>query len=421
MIHSLLDNLGSLVLAFILALMVWMVAVTQGQGPPVKRPFPEEGLTIELINIPEDLVISEKPDKRVKVEVRAPPSDIDSLSLSDFRAYVDLSGLAPGLHEVPVQVQCPECKQRHVNVLGKEPDLIAIKLEEMTEQSVPVRPNLQGSTAVGYRAQLPTVVPEQVVVSGPRSLVERVNSVRADIYLFNEDSTVQKSVPLTAVDTEGNLVAGVNLGPQRADVTVPIVPGGGRKEVAVTPNISGTVASGYYASSISVTPPTVVLTGSPWRIREAPGFVETEPVSIAGAKASVEIRVPLRIPEGLQLLDAANQTVIVKVEVSPFTGGRSFEIAPSIQNLEPGLKAEPSPPQVQVFLSGPLPDLEALTESDIQVILDLSDLEPGRHRVKPAVVVGLESLETRTLPEEIEVTITMEETPTPEPTSKIVR
>lgn len=414
MIHTLLDNLGSLVLAFILALMVWMVAVTQGQGPPVTRMFPEDGLTIEPINIPEGLVISEKLDQRVKVKVRAPQSNLSSLSPSDFRVYVNLSNLSPGLHEVPVQVKCPPCDQKRVNKLEWEPDRIAVKLEEMAERKVPVKSNLQGSTAVGYQAKMPTVDPEEVTVSGPRSLVEQVSAARADIYLFDADSRVEKSVTLAAVDADSTLVSGVNLNPRRADVVVPVVPAGHRKEVAVTPNIKGNVALGYYASGISVTPQTVVLTGLPSRIREAPGFVETEPVSIAGAKQSVEVQVPIHVPEGLQLSDPVNQLVTVKVEVNPFIGGRTFEITPSIRNLAPGFEAEVSPPKVQVFLSGPLPELEALTESDIQVILDLSELQPGRHRIKPTVVVGRESLETRTLPEEVEVTLVELPTPTSE-------
>lgn len=413
MFQSVFDNLSSLILAFLLAVMVWMVAVNQGQGPPIKQVYPEDGVPIEPINVPEGLIISEQPTKRVMVEVRAPRPNIESLSPSDLRAFVDLSGLSPGLHEVPVQVQCPECDQKRVNRLGHEPERVFIKLEEMVKRSVPVRPNLQGSMAVGYQAELPTATPEEVAVSGPRSLVEQVNAARADVYLFNADSTVQKEVLLTPVDAEGNLVEGVNLDPRRANITVPVLPQGRRKEVAVTPIISGTVAPGYYASGISVDPQTVVLTGSSSRVKEAPGYIETESVSIAGAKQTVEVEVPVRIPEGLKLLDPAHQTVTVRVEISPFTGGRTFEIAPEIRNLEPGFNAEFSPPRVQVFLSGPLPELEALTEDDIQVILDLSDLASGRHRVKPTVVVGRESLETRTLPEEVEVTIIKKETPTP--------
>lgn len=413
MFGSLFDNLGSIFLAFLLALMVWMVAVNQGQGPPVRETYPEDGLMIEAINLPQGLVIFDEFDRRARMIVLAPRTNIEQLSPSDFRAFVDLSGLSPGLHELEVQWQCAECGQKQVDVLGVEPERISIRLEQSEERAVPVRPSLQGGTAVGYRAQPPTVDPEEVVVSGARSLVEQVTSVRADIYLFNEDATAQRTVTLTAVDSDGSLITGVTLRPERAEVIVPIVPEGQRKEVAVTPNISGTVASGYYATSISVQPQTVVLTGPASRIREAPGFVETEPVSIAGATSSVEVRVPIRVPEGLQLLDQAQETVTVQVDVSPFTGGRSFELVPTIQGLGEELQAEVSPPKIQVFLAGPLPDVEALQEEDVRVIVDVSGLAPGRHRIEPIVEAGKESLERRTLPEVVEVNVMPRVTSTP--------
>jgi YbbR domain-containing protein len=167
----------------------------------------------------------------------------------------------------------------------------------------------------------------------------------------------------------------------------------------------------------------VVLTGSRSRVQEAPGFVETEPVSIVGARDSVEVRVPIRIPQGLQLLDSAQQTVTVRVEVSPFTGGRDFEVIPQVLGLGEGLVAEASPPRIQVFLSGPVPDLESLDQQDIQVVLDLEGLPAGRHRIQPIVEVGRDSLQARTLPEIVDVTILPIPTPTPEVTEtpKVLR
>lgn len=421
MFQSLVDNLSSLLLAFLLAVMVWMVAVTQDQGPPIRELYPEDGLPIETIETPEGLVLYEQVDRRAQMEVLAPRSNIQDLVPSDFRVFVDLSELSPGVHEVRVHWQCPECDRKQVRVLGVEPERISVRLEERVERAVPVRPVFQGSTATGYRAQQPQVEPEQVTVSGPRSLVEEVDSVRADIYLFNQDSTVDRGISVTAVDSEGNLITGVTLTPSQVDVTVPIVPEGRRKEVDVTSNTVGEPAPGYYPSGISVEPQTVVLTGTPSRIREAPGFVATEPVNIAGARESVEVEVPIRVPEGLQLLDPANQTVTVRVEIAPFTGGRSFEVAPTFQGLESGFQADVSPARVQVFIFGPVPEVQELSAEDIQVILDLTDLEPGRHRIEPTVQVSPERLEVRTtLPEVVEVTITAPEgtlTPSPVPTA----
>jgi YbbR domain-containing protein len=410
---TILDNLGSVVLAFLLAVMVWMVAVNQEQGALTLQMFPEDGLTIETINVPAGLVVFDELTKPARVEVRAPRTNVDRLSASDIRTYVDLSGLSAGLHEVPVQWQCAECREERVDVIRVEPEQISLRLDEAADRIVSVSVNLQGSTAVGYRARLPLTAPNEVTVSGPRTLVDQVDSVVADVYLFNQDTTVDREVRLTAVDAQGNLVNDVMMSPPRATITVPIIPESGRKEVTVTPNITGDVALGYWISDISVAPHTVVLTGLPSRIREAPGLVETQPVNVEGATGNVETQVPIEIPDGLQLADSANEVVTVRVEVSPFTGGRSFEVTPVIDNLDSGLVAELSPPKVQVIVQGPVPQLEELQQQDIQVVLDLKDLGRGRHRIEPTVNVGRESLQVQTLPEVVEATISTVPTPLP--------
>ncbi len=416
--QGVLENLGSALLALLLAVMVWMVAVNEAQGPPVEVTYPPQGVPIETVNVPEGLVLFDQIKRRVSVRLRGPRANIESLTPEDFRAFVDLAGLDAGVHEVPVQLQCANCAQERVNLLGWDPKRISVRLDELTKRSVRVEVSLQGSPAIGYQTQTPTAVPAWVHISGPRSQVEKVAAVRAYVYLFNADATVQKEITPVAVDEKGNLVNGVTITPNRVEVTVPVTPEGRRKEVSVTPNITGTVAAGYYASNITVEPQTVVLTGPRFRIQEAPGFVETEPVSIEGAKDRVQARVHLLIPEGLEVLGGSD-TVTVTVEVSPFLGGRVFEVEPMIRNLAPGLQATISPPRVQVFLSGPLPDLEALTEHDVQVIVDLSNLGPGRHKVKPLVLIGRESLNRQILPEAVEVTITSLSTPTPTSTPPV--
>jgi len=409
-----LENLGSAVLALVLAIMVWMVAVNEAQGPPVEMTYPAQGVPIEMINVPEGLVVFDQINRRVMVRLRGPRANIEDLSPEDFRAYVDLAGLDAGVHEVPVNLQCANCTQERVNLLSWDPHRISVRLDELMKRSVRVEVNLQGSPAVGYQTQTPTAVPAWVRISGPRSQVEKVAAVRAYVYLFNEEAPVQKEITLVAVDGEGNLVNGVTISPKRAEVTVPVIPEGRRKEVSVTPNITGTVAAGYYASNITVEPQTVVLTGPRFRIQDAPGFVETEPVSIEGAKGRVQAQVRLLIPEGLAVLEGSD-TVTVTVEVSPFLGGRVFEVEPMVRDLAPGLEARISPSRVQVFLSGPLPDLETLSENDVRVIVNLKDLGPGRHKIKPLILIGRETLNKQILPEVVEVTITLIATETPPP------
>ncbi len=84
------------------------------------------------------------------------------------------------------------------------------------------------------------------------------------------------------------------------------------------------------------------------------------------------------------------------------------------------MTALPSPPTVDVILSGPLLTLDALKPEDVRVVLNLVGLGRGTHQVEPGVVVLPDNVTAETLlPSTIEVVITGS-TPrqTPTPTSK---
>ena len=60
---------------------------------------------------------------------------------------------------------------------------------------------------------------------------------------------------------------------------------------------------------------------------------------------------------------------------------------------------------MEVILSGPLSELEALKAGDVRVILDLSGYDPGTHFV-PLEVERPESLQVQAvLPDQVEVVI----------------
>ena len=45
-----------------------------------------------------------------------------------------------------------------------------------------------------------------------------------------------------------------------------------------------------------------------------------------------------------------------------------------------------SPPAIDIVLAGPLPQLNQLTEEDVRVEVDASNLPPGVHQVAPTVI-----------------------------------
>lgn len=410
MLRRLLNNVGSITLALIFAIIVWVVAANE-ENPIVEDVFPET-IPIEIINQPKGTLIFGEVVDRVQLTLRAPQASWEELSVNKFRAQVDLTGLDASPHDVQVQVTCSDDS---VRIVEKKPEKITVRLEELKEKEVEVKVNILDSPPLGYTTRQPIPTPSKVKVTGPGPMVDQVVTAVADLYLRGTKDTVERRVDLSLRDAQDNAVSQVTSEPAQVTVQVPIEQRWGYKEVAVRTNWEGQTAPGYRINNVSVDPSIVTVTGSPGALREIPGYLETAPVDVSNASADVVARVPLVLPAGVSLPLAGSQGVTVTVNVTAIESELTLQSELIIQGLSPGLKAMPSPRVVDVTLSGPLPKLELLKPENVQVTLDLFDLQQGTHKVVPAAIppegIKVESI----LPDTIEVEISIVPTPTPTP------
>ncbi len=409
MLRWLKNNLGSLLLAFVMSLLVWVSAVSAAD-PTEEGVFPSP-VPIQIQGLAQDLTIVGSPPATAQVTLRAPRSVWAQLTLDHIHLVADLSGLTAGTHQVPLDARVD---LRPARVVALEPASLTVTLEALGRRSVPVRVRALGTPAVGYRAQTPEVTPTQVTVVGPSSLVARVAQVLAEVNLTGLRADLVDTVPLLPVDPDGQTVAGVRAEPATARVQVQIQQLGGYRDVAVKVVIEGQVAAGYWVTSISVSPPVVtVYSSDPEAVSVLPGFVETVPLVLTGASSTIERRLALDLPEGIT--PVGEQTVLVQVGIAAIETSLTVTRTLEIQGLGPGLFAQASPDSVNVILTGPLPVLEALAPEDVRVVVDLLDLGVGTHQVTPQVVVIPSGVVARAvLPSTIEVVITTSpRTPTP--------
>jgi YbbR domain-containing protein len=162
---------------------------------------------------------------------------------------------------------------------------------------------------------------------------------------------------------------------------------------------------------VAVDPSIVTLFGGAAAVEEAPGYVETLPVNIEDADANVVERLALIVPENVSVFGV--QSVVVSVGITAIEESTWVQRVPVVQGLDERLQIELAPQVVEVLLVGPLPRLEALRPSDVQVMLDLTGLEAGTHTLAPTLVLP-EGIRQETLvPETIEVKATWVPTATP--------
>ncbi|MEZ4657183.1 MAG: CdaR family protein [Caldilineaceae bacterium] len=400
-----LDQLGTLLLAIILALIVWLIAITE-EDPIIVREFPTP-IPLTARGLAEGYVLLQELEP-VIATVEASKTQWDELKTADFSADIDVNGLDVGVYDVDVQLTVDV---EDVRIIALDNPQRHVQIDKVIAKDVPVRIDVADGPAFGYEAQTPVYNPVTVNVSGPSSLVEQVEAAGASIYLRNAKSQVDRLQVVTPLNAANQFVSGVTVMPSTVSVVVPVTRLPDRKEAAVRPTLVGQPDAGYRLSAVKVEPSSVVLSGDNALLDEVPGFIETEPFELAGATGEIRKIVSLVVPEGISVLGGNN--VFVTITVSPIEGGATVQRRPTVENLGEGLEATIELESVDVILRGPAPQLEKLKEDDVKVVLDLGGLLAGVHSVRPRVALPNGISPEGVLPETVEVRISNQETSTP--------
>lgn len=404
LVRAFVKNLPAMLLALILAVMVWISAVTSSD-PTQEQAFPRP-IPLQVIGQDPALILVSDLPENVNLVLSAPKSIWERLlsEQNTVRAVVDFGGLPAGKHEVQIQVQV---RVQPVKIVSYSPQTLTVVLEELATQTFPIRLVERNEPAVGFEASRPQLSQSTAIVSGPRSIVDRVKEVRAVLDYASATQDIKQTVSLLALDANGLRLEGLTISPEQVGVSVRVSQRGGYRIVVVKVMPFGQVASGYRLTNISVFPPTVtVFSSDPKLVESLPGYIETSPLDLSGAKDDFDVNLTLNLPSGVQVV--GEPTVTVQVGIAAIESSLTLtNMSVQVIGLDPGLKAEVSPERVDVVLSGPLPILERLALSEVRVIVDMSGERVGKYQREPKVVYDYPDLRVEAiLPGTVEVTVT---------------
>ena len=160
---------------------------------------------------------------------------------------------------------------------------------------------------------------------------------------------------------------------------------GSYRSVAVVAQLHGNPADGYGVTSVQVAPPTITIQGA------VPGLgdtnsVNTQPIDITGADATLTRVVGLDLPLGVS--STTISTVTVSIYIAPLQGKVSTTAPVTLNNLPSRLTAVVTPASVSVTLRGPLSKLNTV---EIHPFVDVSGLPAGSY-VLPVQVAEVQAI-----------------------------
>lgn len=411
MIRWLSSNIRTLLLALTLAIAVWVSAVSAAD-PNETREYPNS-IPIEFIGQDPGLVTVGELPRTVRLTLRAPNSVWETLMEEEnsIHAVADLAGFEAGNHIITIQIQITASP---VRILEVTPASFEVKLEPLITQTLPITLAYLGDPATGYLAGEVVIEPGMAIVSGPESVINRVAGVSATLDLTGARQNVNTSIPLNALDTDGAVLSGVSLHPANVQVILPVVQLGGYRDLAVKVVTYGRPANGYRLTGISPIPAVVtVFSEDAALINSLPGYLETSALDLTGKNADIDAILSIVIPPGVFIV--GEPAVQVYIGITPIESSLTLTnqgLTPL--NLGEGLQARIAPERVDVILTGPLPTLNSLQVTDLRVVLDLTDLQPGTHHITPHLEISIQDIVVESiLPGTVEVVISEASTPIP--------
>jgi len=376
---SLRANIGLGILSLALAVSLWAF-VTEEENP-TRTDFFSGAIPVETVNVLEGMAVASLSDAAVSVRVSAPDDAWDDLTVEDFRAIADLSAAKARENTITLRLRS---ERRRVEVVEVIPARVTVTLEPVTTKMVPVAAKLIGTPPLGYGTVPGQTTPEQVEVTGAESLVALVEEAVADVNVQGVRVPVEQVFTLVPRDGRGGDIEGVTLTPSTVEVVLPVVQREITQVYVVTPLLRGAPSDGFEVTSVSVEPPFAVVTGTIESLQSLT-TVATDEVEVDGATSDVVRAAKLRLAPDLTVV--GSDTVTVRVSVSAARGQIRLGITPSVEGLEPGVRAAIATTLVEVSVAGDIPVLRALTPASLVAVVDASGLSAGRHALPVQVTV----------------------------------
>lgn len=381
MIRWVIDNLSLLALALVGGIAAWaMVSLSSD-------PFIDRALVFKVArqgeNARADVNITSTLPSTVIVNVHGQSSSIAALENSPLTINVDMRKLPLGESVAPLT---PTLDVPAVSLVSVQPPTARFMVVPLVTQTFSVTVNVQGAPGLGFRAGASQVNPAQVVITASHEVISSIVSVDATVAADGARSSIEQNARLFARAADGTAVTGARLSADVAAVRVALEQLSNYRDLPVVVRWRGQPADGYAVTSITAEPQILTVFGAVDAIQNLKGYVETQEVSIAGAKTDVSEMAGLIIPPGVSLVNGP-QTVAVNVSVDMVQGSRTIKRAPVVIGVSQGLTTTVSPNIINLVLIGPLPRLAALTEDDVRIVIDVTGLSVGNYQLTPRVIL----------------------------------
>ncbi len=396
------SNKVNLVLALIVAIVLWsyvLVDVNQSSTETVK------GVPITIINEDEleanDLVILSTDYQKVNITYSCQRTFSGKIKDSEFSVTADVEGLKKGSHKVKLFISAPD----DVSVENINIPKITVTIDELVTVEKTVTPIIDNSDGDETEPNILQVSDDTVSVKGAKSLVDQVTTMNAVLDASKVETEMKSfTVPLVAVDAEGNEIENVQPSKKNVSLTAVLF---NKKTVDLEVNVEG-LESSDFQRSVSV-PKTITIKGRDSILANI-DKITCQTVNLEDVYDDTEIAITPILPSGVSLATDSESLCIkvsVKgVETNTFTFSEN-DVA--ISGISEDMAATVESVKIKVTVTALSDAIKEISAEDFLLSADVTGLEAGSHSVRLVCTCEKEYTDMEYTPEEINITINAEQ------------
>ena len=209
-------NLGLKLVSLLIACVVWFMVSAPRRGRVRERIVTAP---LSIVGMRNDLVITTNIPSTVALRVRGRESELRALASRALDVSADVSWVdRAGEAEMTLRANAINLPPE-IELVSLDPNKLRLRVEQLRQRTVPIRPFLVGDPPSGYLIGEPSSNPDRALVSGPASQILTLSEVATErIIMTGRTSTFVLNV---AVVSDSPLVR--VLSPLTTQVTVPVL------------------------------------------------------------------------------------------------------------------------------------------------------------------------------------------------------
>lgn len=388
------NNLSLKILSLIVAIFIWLLVINV-DNPIITKTFVVTDVQLlneAYIDADGKMCMRDEEQQPIRVTIKAKRKILDDISVMDIRAVADLQqavSLDTTPVMVPIMASVGKIPAENIQV---SPQNLSLHIEDKETQEFVVTVTTNNTRPdKGYEIGNLISNPEKIRITGPTSLINKIDKVVASVNVNGAVADVTQETDVTVIDKNGEEFSSQDLNYLNVSkVYVSAKLWKVRTDVKISAECSGSPAEGYQVESVTTTPNVISVAGSDEALSALAEqnntiWIPADAIDISGKDKDHEEKINISeyLPEGLKLTSDSSEDVFVHVNILP-QGSTVCEIPTKnikVENMPKGMQAAFDAAKIEVRVKKTREDMDDLKKKDIKASIDLKDKEEGSYEL----------------------------------------